>query len=167
MIRPVKPDDAAVIAEIYNHYILETSITFEEQAVSAEIIRDRIHKVKAAGLPWLVVEDHQQVVGYAYAAPWRERSAYRFSVEVTVYLSGNTQGKGLGSALYQSLFDELKQSGIRCAIAGITLPNAPSIGLHEKMGMKKVAHFEQVGYKFNQWLDVGYWQIELQSGQTA
>ncbi|WP_236631973.1 GNAT family N-acetyltransferase [Endozoicomonas montiporae] len=104
MIRPVKQQDAAAIAGIYNPYILETTITFEEQTVSAGQIRERINRYNEAGLPWLVAEEEGQVLGYAYAAPWRERSAYRFSVEVTVYLSNEAKGRGLGQSLLSVSF---------------------------------------------------------------
>ena len=101
------------------------------------------------------------MVGYAYATKWKERSAYRFSAEVSVYLSNQVQGRGLGASLYETLFSKLKEGGINTVIGGITLPNPASVALHEKMGMKKVAHFENVGFKFNQWQDVGYWQLSL------
>jgi phosphinothricin acetyltransferase len=121
----------------------------------------RIKKVTDVNLPWLVIEENDSLVGYAYATPWKARSAYRFSVEATVYLSPTQQGKGLGTLLYQALFSALKQQSIHAIMGGITLPNPASIALHEKLGMTKVAHFQQVGFKFDQWLDTGYWQLTL------
>ena len=159
MIRAVSNNDISQICQIYNHYIKHTVITFEEQEVKPETIQSRISTVNQYNLPWIVYEQNGQVLGYAYATKWKERYSYRFSVEVTVYLAESAQGKGLGTKLYQTLLDELKQLNIHVAIGGITLPNPTSVALHEKLGMKKVAHFEQVGYKFDQWLDVGYWQI--------
>lgn len=153
--------DAQQIANIYNYYIENTVITFEEQLVSAKDIQERIEKIKQAGHIWLVSEIDEQIVGYAYSAPWRDRSAYRFASEVSVYLSNASQGKGLGSLLYQSLFEQLKSTQIKILISGITLPNEASVALHEKFGMEKVAYFHDVGFKFNQWLDVGYWQLKL------
>jgi len=159
MIRAVKLSDAQAITDIYNYYISETIITFEEQIITAEEMVGRISKLISADLPWLVVENTSgQVIGYAYAAKWRERFSYRFSVEVTAYLSPEHGGQGLGSQLYESLFETLKNKGIHSVIGGITLPNEASIALHEKFNMEKVAHFKEVGLKFDQWLDVGYWQ---------
>ena len=112
-------------------------------------------------MPWLVAVIDEAVVGYAYATKWKERSAYRFSVESTIYLANGTEGKGVGSVLYQALFNKLKLKGINNVIGGIALPNPASVGLHEKMGMEKVAHFSKVGFKFDEWLDVGYWQLKL------
>ena len=161
MIRSANASDAQAIARIYNHYVLNTAITFEEEEVSAKQMAARIADVQAASFPWLVVGAMGQVVGYAYVTKWRERSAYRFSVHSSVYLAQDTVGQGLGSQLYATLIDHLKQMGVHVVIGGITLPNAASVSLHEKFGFKKVAHFEQVGFKFDQWLDVGYWQTVL------
>ncbi|WP_346839711.1 arsinothricin resistance N-acetyltransferase ArsN1 family B [Microbulbifer sp. SAOS-129_SWC] len=158
MIRPAQADDAAQIAAIYNHYVLNTTITFETQAVSAIEIAGRIDGVAAAELPWLVAEEDGRLLGYAYATPWRSRAAYRRSVEVTVYLDQQARGRGLGTALYGALFAVLQQGGIHAAIGGIALPNDASVRLHEKLGMKQVAHFKEVGRKFGRWIDVGYWQ---------
>ena len=161
MVRAATDADAPRIADIYNHYVTETTITFEEVAVAADEILIRMRAVADANLPWLVAEVDGEVVGYAYAAPWRVRSAYRFSVETTVYLTPSALGQGLGRALYTELLDRLRRRGIHAAIGGITIPNPPSILLHERMGFAKVAQFPQVGFKFGRWLDVGYWQILL------
>lgn len=160
-IRPVVLSDASALAEIYNVYVRDTVITFEETPVSSDDMADRIQKRANDGLPWLVVEQDKTILGYAYAAPWRERSAYRFSVEVSVYLDANQKQKGLGSALYQALFDTLEKTEVHAALAGIALPNDASIGLHEKFGMKQVAHLPEVGFKFDRWVDVAYWQKVL------
>jgi L-amino acid N-acyltransferase YncA len=161
VIREVELSDAQQIANIYNYYIEKTVITFEEQLVSENDIQSRIEKIKQAGHIWLVAEIDNKIVGYAYSAPWRDRSAYRFASEVSIYLAKDSQGKGLGSLLYQALFQQLKSTKIKILIGGITLPNDSSVALHEKLGMEKVAHFKDVGFKFDQWLDVGYWQLQL------
>ena len=166
MIRPAKPADGEALAEIYNHYIRHTAITFEEEVLHAEAMSARLQRVGELGLPWLVAEDSDAIVGYAYANRWRERSAYRFSVESTVYLAPGASGNGYGSRLYSALFEELRKLGVHAVIGGITLPNPASVALHEKMGMQKVAEFPEVGYKQGQWLDVGYWQINL-NGDSA
>ncbi|MDQ7727597.1 arsinothricin resistance N-acetyltransferase ArsN1 family B [Halomonas sp. SpR8] len=161
MIRDAVKSDSDAIAHIYNYYIENTAISFEEAPVSESDIQRRIKNVQGAGLPWLVAVEDDAVVGYAYATKWKERSAYRFSVEISVYLSNQMQGRGLGAKLYETIFSKLKEGGIHTVIGGITLPNPASVALHEKMGMKKVAHFEKVGFKFDQWHDVGYWQRNL------
>jgi phosphinothricin acetyltransferase len=161
MIRPVQPKDIPEITNIYNYYIRKTTVTFEEEEVKGEDITSRINKVESSGLPWLVAEQKGLIVGYAYANKWKERSAYRHSVEISVYVDHNRQGNGWGTKLYQALFTELQKKNIHLAIGGITLPNDASIALHEKFGMEKVAHFKEIGFKFQQWLDVGYWQKRL------
>lgn len=163
MIRDATIDDSKAIAEIYNHYVMNTSITFEENTVTSAEMSKRIRNVQVSDLPWIVALKGNAVVGYAYATKWKERSAYRFSVETTVYLSSKTQGEGIGTLLYEELLCRLKSLDINNVIGGITLPNPASVGLHEKMKMKKVAHFPNVGFKFGKWLDVGYWQLSLRT----
>lgn len=161
-IRAAKNRDAAVIAEIYNYYISNTVITFEEEAVTAADLQQRIAETRSEQLPYLVaVDESDLVLGYAYASKWKGRCAYRYTAEITVYLGSGAAGKGLGTQLYRQLFEELKQASYHVAIAGISLPNEASIALHEKFEMRKVAHFSEVGFKFGNWVDVGYWQCEF------
>jgi L-amino acid N-acyltransferase YncA len=161
IIRDAVLADSPEIAEIYNFYVANTCITFEETEVTSEEMSNRLRKVSEFSLPWIVAVKGDTVIGYAYATKWKERTAYRFSVESTVYLSTEAQGNGLGTKLYEALLDKLTLLGINCVIGGITLPNPASVGLHEKIGMEKVAHFPKVGFKFGEWLDVGYWQLSL------
>ena len=162
MIRPVTHSDAARLAEIYNHYIANSTATFETDAVTSLQMENRITGIQKNLLPWLVTENANGIIhGYAYASKWKERNAYKYSVEITVYLDHNVTSQGLGSQLYTTLFNELKALGVHAAIGGISLPNTASIALHEKFGMKKVAHFSEVGNKFGEWVDVGYWQVVL------
>ncbi|MQA39997.1 arsinothricin resistance N-acetyltransferase ArsN1 family B [Rugamonas aquatica] len=160
MIRPATPDDAAAIVAIYNHYIATTTISFEERAVTPEEMAGRIRDV-TTGLPWLVYEQDGAVLGYAYATKWRARSAYRFAAETSVYLEFGQGGKGIGKALYKALLEELRTREIHMAIGGIAQPNEASVALHESLGFEKVAHFKQVGRKFDRWIDVGYWELQL------
>lgn len=161
-IRVANVGDAATIVAIYNHYITNTTVSFETAEIDAPQMQNRISDVLHANLPYLVAEDSNgNITGYAYATKWRARFAYRFSVEISVYLAPAATGAGIGSMLYQQLFVQLKQSGIHAVIAGIALPNDASIALHKKFGMTQVAEFKQVGFKFNQWLDVSYWQLLL------
>jgi len=158
MIRSATTADADAIAEIYNYYVIETVVTFEEEPLEAAEIARRIESVQRAGLPWLVAIDDGEIKGYAYATQWKERIGYRTSVETTVYLAKNATGQGLGSQLYAELFRLLEETGLHSAIGGVALPNPGSVALHEKFGMKKVAEFEEVGTKFGRWVNVGYWQ---------
>ncbi|MEM1294510.1 MAG: arsinothricin resistance N-acetyltransferase ArsN1 family B [Verrucomicrobiota bacterium] len=158
MIRPAKPQDYEAIRDIYNYYIAETIVTFEEELVTTDEIASRVEETTAS-FPWLVAEEDGKITGYAYARTWHPRSAYRFSVESTVYLAKGQEGKGIGSALYAALLPELKSLGLHSVIAGISLPNDGSIAIHEKFGFKKAAHYHEVGRKFDRWIDVGYWQL--------
>lgn len=161
-IRPATPHDAPALADLYNHYIRHSIITFEEEPVSAQAMAIRLKKVQQEqGLPWLVAEHQGQLLGYSYASQWKERQAYRYTVEGTLYLQPTAQGQGLGSRLYQQLLEQLQALGKRQFIGVIALPNDASVALHEKLGMVKVAHFHQVGFKFERWIDVGYWQKAL------
>ena len=161
MIRPASRDDAQRIADIYNHYVLNSTITFEEAAVSPLEISSRLQTIESRGLPWLVSEEDGVVMGFAYASTWKTRHAYRFTVEITIYLAQDAASSGRGSDLYKSLFNKLRALPVHAAVACIALPNLHSVALHEKFGMKKVAHFNEVGFKFDRWLDVGYWQVNL------
>lgn len=161
VVRAALAADAAALADIYNYYVKNTVVTFEEQPLSADDIYQRITTVGEAGLPWLVAETDGKIVGYAYATPWKPRSAYRFSVEITVYVDPNAGGQGWGTRLYEKLFTELRQRPVHAVVGGVSLPNPASIALHEKFGMTKVAEFKEMGLKFDRWVDVGYWQIRL------
>jgi len=161
VIRSATEDDSNSIADIYNHYILNTVVTFEEQAVSQGEVSGRIRRVLSDYLPYLVAVQDDLVIGYAYAAKWHERSAYRYSAETTIYLESHHVGKKVGSDLYSVLLEHLKERGLHVAIGGIALPNPRSVALHEKLGFRKVGHYKDVGFKFSQWIDVGYWQRVL------
>ena len=167
MMRRAEKGDAKTICDIYNHYVENTIITFEEQPVSVEDMQDRIGEVSAS-FPWLVIERNRDVVGFAYASRWKSRCAYRYSVESTVYLSPDVTGLGIGRQLYSELISVLRDRAIHSVIGGIALPNPASVALHEKLGFGKVAHFAEVGWKFNRWIDVGYWELIIRgAGQGA
>ena len=161
-IREAQLEDCPHIVQIYNHYIRNSTTTFEIEPIDGTEIWHRIESVFNHNLPYFVaIESAQNLVGYAYATKWRARKAYQFSVEISVYLNPERKGSGIGTALYTRLFEALRSQDIHTVIGGITLPNPQSIGLHEKFGMKKIAHFEEVGFKFHEWIDVGYWQGKL------
>ena len=157
MIRPVTLADAPQIAALYNEYIVNTTITFEEEPVSAADIESRIVDYTRS-FPWLVFEDDGVLRGYCYATRWRARSAYRHSAETTVYVRPEDHGKGIGSALYSRLIDDMSGGNTHVLVAGIALPNDKSVRLHERLGFTKVAHFHEIGRKFDRWLDVGFMQ---------
>jgi len=158
MIRACTAADSAAIAEIYNHYVRETVVTFEETPVAPAEMAQRIADV-GARFPWLAWDDGGTVAGYAYAAAWKTRAAYRHSVETTIYLAPSHIGRGIGSKIYGALLDEVRERGFHSAIGGVALPNAASVALHEKLGFNKVAQFAEVGRKFDRWIDVAYWQL--------
>ena len=160
-IRDAIAADGDALAAIYNPYIADTVVTFEETPILAQDMRDRVADVQRAGMPWLVLEEGGDVRGYAYATTWRTRVAYRHCCEISVYLDAAQGGRGYGTALYEVLFERLLASDLHVVLGCLTLPNDASVALHEKFGLSKVAHFSEVGFKFGRWIDVGYWQRTL------
>lgn len=159
-IRTAAPDDAARIAEIYNWYVENTWISFEEAPVSELEIRDRMQRTGSAR-PWFVLQQEGRVMGFAYGGEFRSRTAYRFSVETTIYIDRQLLGQGAGTRLYNRLIDSLRDADVHVLLAAIALPNPASVALHEKLGYRKIGQLLQVGRKFDQWIDVGYWQLLL------
>ena len=160
MLRNVRLDDAGSICAIYNHYIEHSHATFEEMPLAHEEMRGRIEETTKT-YPWFVWEEGGRLLGYSYGRKWRERAAYRHSVESTIYLEPAAIGKGTGSVLFEALLTELRKREFHCVIGGVALPNPASVALLEKFGLRKVAYFSEVGYKFGKWIDVGYWQLAL------
>lgn len=160
-IRTARETDASAIAAIYNPFIESSIVTFEEQPITAEDMAARIRNIQQASLPWIVAVIDEKLVGYAYAAPWRPRDAYRFSVELSAYVSPDFLRRGIGSRLYAALLPELKRRNVRVLIGGVALPNDASVVMLEKAGFEKVAHFREVGYKLGRWIDVAYWQRKM------
>jgi L-amino acid N-acyltransferase YncA len=161
-IRFAEPTDAAGILAIYGPYCESTCVSFEVVAPTIEQIQERISRI-TADHPWLVGEIDGQIAGYVYASRHHERAAYRWSVDVAVYVAPGQQRRGVGRILYETLFSILLEQGHFKAFAGITLPNPASVGLHESLGFRPAAIYRGVGYKFGRWLDVGWWQRDLQS----
>lgn len=157
IIRNARASDARSIQAIYAPIVETTTISFEENAPDAEEIAARIAFISQSH-PYLVAEDANTVVGYAYASQHRARPAYRHSVDVSVYIAEAGRRRGIGRQLYERLFAALVARGFHAAYAGIALPNAPSVGLHEAMGFVPVGIYREVGQKFGQWHDVGWWQ---------
>jgi phosphinothricin acetyltransferase len=158
--RVAVPDDADAIAEIYAPYVRDTIISFETEAPDAGKIAARIRRI-GVQYPWLVATIDDRIAGYAYACEHRSRLAYRWSVDAAVYLRASAQRQGIGRALYERLFAVLRLQGHVNAFAGISLPNAASVGMHEALGFAPIGTYRQVGYKLGAWRDVGWWQLKL------
>jgi phosphinothricin acetyltransferase len=160
VIRPAGEHDAPAIAAIYAPFCTENAVSFEEVPPSAEEMAGRI-RVTTERLPWLVLDDGGRVAGYVYARPFRDRAAYRWSVEVTVYVDPAFRRRGVARALYTALFRLLDLMGFSKVLAGITLPNPASVGLHLALGFTEVGVYRGVGYKLGAWHDVGFYQMLL------
>lgn len=159
-IRDARPEDAAAIQAIYAPVVTGTAISFEEVPPTIEEMRQRIITTLQT-YPYLVAERDGRLVGYAYASQHRARAAYRWAVDVTVYIADGERRSGVGRSLYAELLPILAKQGFNAAYAGIALPNAGSVGLHERLGFQHIGTFPHVGFKLGRWHDVGYWRLEL------
>ena len=167
--RDAAPDDAAEIAVLYAHYVRTSIATFEETPPDAADIAQRIAAVQTAGLPWIVGNDETgALLGYAYAAPYRTRSAYRYTVENSVYVAPNTIGSGIGMTLMREVIERCTRAGFRQMLAVIGgSANIASITLHERLGFKMIGTHRAVGYKQGRWVDVVHMQLELGEGSRS
>ncbi|KAJ3271602.1 hypothetical protein HDV01_006472 [Terramyces sp. JEL0728] len=166
MIRDATLEDAQKIVSIYNHYIRNTIVSFEQEEISVQEMKDRISKIQSE-YTFVVYEKEGKVIGYAYAGSFRARHAYRFTVEGAIYLDHESTGKGVGRALYNEIISRMKAMGMKAMgmkaiIGGISLPNESSVKLHEKCGFEYVGTFPKVGYKFDKWIDVAFYQKMLE-----
>jgi len=161
MIRLATVRDAPACLRIYAPVVEQTAISFEIEVPTVEEMERRIADTLLQ-FPWLVLEEPDGVQGYAYGGVHRKRPAYQWSVEVSVYVAEEAQGRGVGRRLYTALFDRLRRQGYVTAFAGIALPNQASVGLHEAMGFVPIGVFRDIGFKLGRWVDVGWWQLPLQ-----
>ncbi len=159
-IRVAEGADGAACAAIYRPIVEKSWISFETEAPSPAEMSRRI-EAALPRFPWLVASENGAVAGYAYAGSHRERAAYRWSVDATIYLAEWARRKGAGNKLYTVLFDLLRRQGFRSVFAGIALPNAASEGLHRAAGFEPVGIYREVGYKLGDWRDVGWWRLGL------
>jgi phosphinothricin acetyltransferase len=159
-IRVAKSSDAEMIAAIYAPIVRDTTISFEVEPPTPQEMAQRIAKTLQTH-PWLVAEREEQIIGYAYAGTHRDRAAYRWSVDVSAYVAEGARGQGVGRALYERLIAILKAQGFHSAYAGIALPNAASVGLHEAVGFKPLGIYKEVGFKHGEWRDAGWWRLAL------
>jgi len=157
--------DAAACAAIYGEYVRDTVISFETTPPSADEMAARIERMQRTH-PWLVAEDDGRVVGFAYGSAHHERAAYRWAADVSVYIEPASHRRGIGRALYATLFDMLRAQRLLIACAGITLPNDASLALHESFGFVPVGVYRGIGYKSGAWRDVGWWQLELARSES-
>ncbi|HEM3203915.1 TPA: N-acetyltransferase [Streptococcus suis 8830] len=164
-IRSARTEDAADLVAIYAPYVEKTAITFETEVPTVEAFASRIEKTLEK-FPYLVAVEEGKVVGYAYASTYYARAAYDGTVELSVYVSREARGKGIGSLLYDAIEEDLKARGFKNFLACIALPNPASIALHEKRGYEQVAHFKKVGYKFDTWHDIVWLQKSLVGKQN-
>ena len=162
-IRPARPSDAAAVAEIYAHYVENSAASFEESAPGPGVLRARMEAVTGAGLPFLIAEEDRRVLGYAYLHPYHERSAYRRTVEDSVYVAADARGRGAGRALLERLLEEGERAGIREVIAIIALTEErTSVDLHLAFGFEEVGRLRAVGCKHGRWYDTVLMQRSLQ-----
>ena len=153
--------DAEAIASIYAPFVTDSAISFEDTAPTTEEMAQRIERTLQTH-PWLVFKKEDEVLGYAYATPHRSRAAYRWSCETSVYVGEAARRAGVAKKLYLKLFETLKSLGYANALAGITLPNKPSIGFHEHIGFQLIGIYKNIGFKNGEWRDVGWWDCPLQ-----
>jgi L-amino acid N-acyltransferase YncA len=159
-IRQVKESDIERITQIYNWYILNTTVTFEMQAITPSEMQKRVQE-KLGKYEWLVGEVEEAIVGYAYYGAFHARPAYSHTIESTIYLAQEYTGRGLGRSLYGKLLQCAQAQGFREVVALISLPNQGSTTLHQKLGFEPVGVLKKVGYKFNQYIDVSLWQKSM------
>jgi phosphinothricin acetyltransferase len=164
-IRLAVEGDAEQILAVYAPFCLDTPVSFETRPPTVDEMRQRIDKT-IPRFPWLVVEEDALILGYAYASPHRERAAYGWSVDVSVYIREGLRRRGLGRALYTALLALLKLQGYYTAVAGTTLPNPGSIGLHQAMGFQPVGIYRNIGFKCGAWHDVAWWQLRLRDAES-
>jgi phosphinothricin acetyltransferase len=162
-VRSAIEEDLVRVREIVNHYIEHSVFNFRTEPQSIDEVR-ALWAQRHQQFPWLVAVVDDRVVGAAYAGPWNDRAAYRWTVESTIYVDPAAHRRGIGDALYTELLDRLRRNGFHSAIAVITLPNDPSVRLHERHGFACVGHLREAGFKHDAWHDVGFWQRHLEGG---
>lgn len=160
MVRTLETKDIPQILDIYNYYVLNTEVTFDDKPFSFDTFFNKVQTINK-DFPFLVFENDNRILGYAYGSQFRPKPAYNKTVESTVYVKHGEHGKQIGTRLYSELLNLLQKENYHVVIGVLTLPNAISVKLHEKFGFVQVAQLKEVGFKFNKWLDVGFWQLNL------
>ena len=160
MIRSFQENDIKELLEIYNYYVVNTTVTFDIEALSLKAFEDKLNHINA-DYPFIVFEENNDILGYAYGSRFRPKPAYDYVVESTVYVKHNSYGKRIGTKLYAELLSLLKETNLHTVLGVLTIPNEASIKLHEKFGFEQVANLKEVGLKFGKWQNVGIWQLKL------
>jgi len=160
VIRPFQIEDTQQLLEIYNYYVLNSAATFDIETLSFETFLEKVSRINN-DFPFIVFEENNNILGYAYGSRFRPKPAYNKTVESTVYVKHDEHGKQIGTLLYKALIVLLKQENYHLVLGVLTIPNEVSVKLHEKLGFKQVANLKQVGFKFGQWQNVGFWQLNL------
>ncbi|WP_406684175.1 GNAT family N-acetyltransferase [Seonamhaeicola sp. MEBiC1930] len=160
MIREFRQEDTQQLLDIYNHYVLNSTATFDDEVLSFEEFTKKVNRINSE-YPFIVFEENHELLGYAYGSKFRPKPAYSNTVESTIYLKHTAQGKQIGTKLYSYLIKLLNEQGFHVVLGVLTLPNEASVKLHEKLGFKKVAHLKEVGLKFGDWQDVGFYQLKF------
>lgn len=160
MIRPVHINDAQELLEMYNYYVINTTVNFDIEPLSLKTFTDKLNII-TADYPFIVLEENNEILGYAYGSRFRPRAAYNYVAESTVYVKHTAHGKQIGSKLYAELIRLLKETDLHTVLGVLTIPNEASIKLHEKFGFEQVANLKEVGLKFGEWQNVGIWQLKL------
>ncbi|GAL64048.1 GNAT family N-acetyltransferase [Algibacter lectus] len=160
MIRKATLADTSTLLEIYNYYVIHTTVTFDESALSLSAFTEKLELI-LKDYPCIVFEDNNEILGFAYGSKFRPKPAYNYTVESTVYVKNGAHGKQIGSKLYTELLEQLKQRNFKSVLGVLTIPNPASVKLHEKFGFTQVAHLKEVGFKFDTWLDVGIFQLKI------
>jgi phosphinothricin acetyltransferase len=160
MIRPVHIRDTNALLDIYNYYVINTVVTFDIEPLTVLTFQDKLNSINAE-YPFIVFEEGNEILGYAYGSKFRPKPAYNHTVESTIYVKHTAHGKQVGTKLYSELLKQLKQTNAHTVLGVLTIPNEASIKLHEKFGFEHVAHLKSVGLKFGEWQDVGIWQLNL------
>lgn len=160
MIRPVHINDAQALLDIYNYYVINTTANFDIEPLTIETFTEKINNI-IPNYPYIVYEENNKILGYAYGSRFRPRAAYDFVAESTVYVKHDVHGKQIGTKLYTELIKQLKATDLHTVLGVLTIPNEASIKLHEKLGFKQVANLREVGMKFGKWQHVGIWQLKL------
>lgn len=160
MLRNVSIEDAKEIGDIYNYYILNTNVTFEIDSIELEEMKRRIVKTTKFN-PWIVYEEDNKILGYAYIGEWKAREAFRFAKEISIYLDPTAKGQGIGTKLMEKLLEKCENYDVHTLISIITMPNNTSMALHKRFGFEKAGYFKEVGFKGEKWLDVAYLQLTI------
>ncbi len=153
-------NDVQALLEIYNYYVLNTTVTFDIDPLPIETFTKKLNQINA-DYPFIVYEEDNEILGYAYGSRFRPKPAYNYVVESTVYVKHTAHAKQIGTKLYAELIRLLKETNLHTVLGVLTIPNEASIGLHEKFGFEQVANLKEVGLKFGEWQNIGIWQLKL------